>query len=65
MFVWFYNQINMKSLYSADVDMSMPAKKEVYLFLDKPVKSEKRYIHSIGEWETCQKRYFGLFFFWY
>jgi len=34
--------------------------KEVYLFLDKHVKSEKGhvlwYIHSIGEWETCQKK---------
>ena len=34
--------------------------KEVYLFLDKHVKSEKGhvlwYIHSTGEWETCQKK---------
>ena len=43
-------------------------RKEVYLFLDKHVKSEKGhvlwYIHSIGEWETCQRRYnqpFSLF----
>ena len=44
--------------------------KEVYLFLDKHVKSEKGhvlwYIHSIGEWETCQKTLLWiLFFFWY
>ena len=45
--------------------------KEVYLFLDKHVKSEKGhvlwYIHSIGEWETCQKkdRYYGSYSFWY
>ena len=35
-------------------------KKEEYLFLDRQVKSEKGYvlwyIHSIGEWETCQKK---------
>ena len=60
--LWVYNQLNM-NLYCVGVDMST----EIYLFLDKHVKSEKkhvlRYIHSIGEQETCQKRYFGSCYF--
>ena len=39
--------------------------KESFLFLNKLVKSEQQlgYVHNIGEWETCRKRYnlFSLF----
>ena len=52
--------------------MSAGAQKEVYLFLDKHLKSEINmccgYIHSIGQWETLETwktLLWILFFFWY
>ena len=47
--------------------MSAGAQKEVYLFLDKHLKSEINmccgYIHSIGKWETLEPLLLILIFF--
>ena len=54
---WVYNQIYI----CASVDASTLAKKEVFLFLNKHVKFEKKgmccgiYVHSIGEWGNLPK----------
>ena len=63
---WVYNQIYMKYILCQRRRV-YAGKKEVFLFLYKHVKKGHVpwYIHSIGEWETCQKTLLWILFFFF